>query len=248
VCPARFGARPSQPSRDLRGGANDAGARRLALASLIEHGRGMDDDRLWALVSAERQDVLELLEDLRTAEWNAPSLCAGWRVRDVVGHLTMATDTPLSSAVVGLVRAGFDVDRFLARTAVQRGSAPLPALLSGWQRAVDSRRTPPGGTAGQMLVEAVSHHQDVVRPLGRPPTTPPERLTCALDTAVRLGGPFRSRQRATGLRLVAPELDWTAGDAGAPEVRGRGDVLLLGLLGRTEALGELSGDGLDRWR
>jgi uncharacterized protein (TIGR03083 family) len=208
----------------------------------------VDDDRLWAHVSAERQDVLALLKDLRVAEWEAPSLCTGWRVRDVVGHLTMATDTPLSSAVVGLVRAGFDVDRFLARTAVQRGSVPLTTLLAGWRRAVDSRRTPPGGTAGQMLVEVVSHAQDVRRPLGRPRTTPPERLRCALDTAVRLGGPFGSRQRAAGLRLVAPELDWSAGDPRAPEVRGPGDALLLGLLGRTDAHGELTGRGLDRWR
>jgi uncharacterized protein (TIGR03083 family) len=208
----------------------------------------VDDDRLWAHVEAERQAVLELLQDLPAAEWDAATLCAGWRVRDVVGHLTMATDTPLSSAVLGLVRAGFDVDRFLARTAVQRGSAPVPTLLAGWRRAVTSRRTPPGGTAGQMLVETVSHHQDLRRPLGRPRVTPPERLRCALDTAVRLGGPFSSRQRATGLHLVAPELDWTSGDPGDPEVRGPGDALLLGLLGRPEALPELSGPGLDRWR
>jgi uncharacterized protein (TIGR03083 family) len=206
------------------------------------------DDSSWAQVSAERQDVLTLLQDLRPAEWEEPTLCRGWRVRDVVGHLTMATDTPLSSAVVGLVRAGFDVDRFLARTAVQRGSAPLTTLLSGWRRAVDSRRTPPGGTPGQMLVEVVSHGQDVRRPLGRPRATPPERLRCALDTAVRLGGPFGSRQRAAGVRLVAPELDWTSGEAGAPEVRGAGDALLLGLLGRSDVLDELTGRGLARWR
>ena len=207
----------------------------------------MDDDRRWGHVSAERQDLLALLEELRPDEWDVASLCRGWRVRDVVGHLTMATDTPLSTAVVELVRAGFDVERFLARTAVQRGSVPLTTLLSGWRRAVGSRRTPPGGTAGQMLVEVVSHTQDVRRPLGRPRATPPETLRAALDTAVRLGGPFGSRQRAAGLRLVAPELDWTAGEPGAPEVRGPGDALLLGLLGRPAARRELTGAVPDRW-
>ncbi len=211
------------------------------------HGPGVDDDRLWAQVSAERQDLLTLLQELRPAEWETPTLCDGWRVRDVVGHLTMATDTPLSSAVVGMVRAGFDVDRFLRRTAVQRGSAPLTTLLSGWRRAVTSRRTPPGGTPGQMLVEVVSHTQDLLRPLGRPRATPPEHLRCALDTAVRLGGPFGSRQRAAGLRLVAPELDWTAGEPGAPEVRGPGDALLLGMLGRAGVHRELTGPGVARW-
>lgn len=208
----------------------------------------MDDDRLWALVTEERRDVLALLQDLVTAEWNATSLCRGWRVRDVVGHLTMATDTPVSTAVVGLVRAGFDVDRFLRRSAVRRGSAPPDALLAGWSRAVGSRRTPPGGTAGQMLVEVVSHHQDVRRPLGRLRTTPPDRLVRALDTAVGLGGPFGNRRRATGLRLVATDVDWVHGDPGDPEVRGSGDALLLGMLGHGNALPDLSGPGLEGWR
>ncbi|SDY43114.1 TIGR03083 family protein [Modestobacter sp. DSM 44400] len=207
----------------------------------------VDDDQLWAHVVDERRDLLELLQELPAPEWDAASLCTGWRVRDVVGHLTMATDTPLSTAVVGMVRAGFDVDRFLQRSGVRRGSAPLTTLLAGWHSAVTSRRTPPGGTPGQMLVEAVSHHQDVRRPLDRPRPTPPDRLRCALDTAVVLGGPFGSRQRAAGLRLVATDLDWTHGEPGDPEVRGAGDALLLGLLGRGTALPDLSGPGLDRW-
>ena len=207
----------------------------------------MDEDRLWAYVADERRAVLDLLQDLRAAEWDAASLCAGWRVRDVVGHLTMATDTPVSAAVVGLVRAGFDVDRFLRRSAVQRGSVPLTTLLAGWRRAVDSRRTPPGGSAGQMLVEVVSHQQDIRRPLDRPRATPPERLLGALETAVRLGGPFGSRQRATGRHLVATDLDWTHGEARHPEVRGPGDALLLGLLGRGSALPDLAGPGLEHW-
>jgi uncharacterized protein (TIGR03083 family) len=207
----------------------------------------VDDDQLWRYVADERRQVLELLQELRAAEWDAPSLCPGWRVRDVVGHLTMATDTRVTAAVVGLVRAGFDVDRYLRHSARQRGAAPLTTLLAGWHRAIDSRRTPPGGTAGQMLVEVVSHHQDIRRPLDRPGTTPPERVRAALDTAVRLGGPFGSRQRATGLRLVATDLDWTAGGTGDPEVRGTGDALLLGMLGRRVALPGLSGPGLQRW-
>jgi uncharacterized protein (TIGR03083 family) len=80
----------------------------------------VDDDQLRAHVADERRSVPELLQELPAADWEAASLCTGWRVRDVVGHLTMASDTPVSVAVVGLVRAGFDVDRFLQRSAVQR--------------------------------------------------------------------------------------------------------------------------------
>jgi hypothetical protein len=72
-------------------------------------------------------------------------------------------------------------------------------------------------------------------------------LLGALETAVRLGGPFGSRQRAGGLHLVATDLDWTHGEPGSPEVRGPGDALLLGLLGRGSALPDLTGPGLERW-
>ena len=243
MCLARFDARGRDPVVTWPG----SGVGGLPFGLAASTVGGVDDDQLWAHVANERRDVLALLQELSAAEWDAASLCAGWRVRDVVGHLTMATDTPLSTAVVGLVRAGFDVDRFLRRSAVRRGSVPLTTLLAGWHRAVDSRRTPPGGTAGQMLVEVVSHHQDIRRPLDRPRATRPDRLRCALETAVRLGGPFGSRQRAAGLRLVATDLDWAHGAAGDPEVRGPGDALLLGLLGRGSALPDLSGRGSAAW-
>ena len=33
--------------------------------------------------------LVDLLESLTPSQWNAPSLCAGWRVRDVVSHVLM---------------------------------------------------------------------------------------------------------------------------------------------------------------
>ena len=45
---------------------------------------------LMPTVTAERRAFGDVLEGLTEAEWNAPSLCAGWRVRDVAAHLTLA--------------------------------------------------------------------------------------------------------------------------------------------------------------
>ncbi len=36
---------------------------------------------------AERESALEILKSLSNDEWNAPSDCAGWSVRDVVAHM-----------------------------------------------------------------------------------------------------------------------------------------------------------------
>ena len=38
-------------------------------------------------LSAERHELLNLCRDLTPQQWNEPSLCEGWRVRDVVAHV-----------------------------------------------------------------------------------------------------------------------------------------------------------------
>jgi uncharacterized protein (TIGR03083 family) len=40
-----------------------------------------------ALARAEGADLADLLVTLEPAQRNAPSLCTGWRVRDVVAHM-----------------------------------------------------------------------------------------------------------------------------------------------------------------
>ncbi len=52
------------------------------------------------MVAAERAQLIEMLRDLSEAEWESPSLCTGWRVRDVAGHLMYDTYSPLTYAVL----------------------------------------------------------------------------------------------------------------------------------------------------
>jgi uncharacterized damage-inducible protein DinB len=46
-------------------------------------------EEIEARVDVERQRLLAVLEGLDAAAWQAPSLCAGWSVRDLVVHLLM---------------------------------------------------------------------------------------------------------------------------------------------------------------
>ena len=39
------------------------------------------------LAEEERADLLALLRELTPAQWDAPSLCDSWRVRDVATHI-----------------------------------------------------------------------------------------------------------------------------------------------------------------
>ncbi len=41
------------------------------------------------LIAAERRELAEVLGGLSAAQWQAPSLCAGWTTAHVVAHLTM---------------------------------------------------------------------------------------------------------------------------------------------------------------
>src|SRR5215467_7348303 len=49
----------------------------------------MTEPDLMPAITAERQDLADLLGDLPAGAWDAPTLCDGWRVRELVAHLTM---------------------------------------------------------------------------------------------------------------------------------------------------------------
>ena len=194
------------------------------------------------LVHQERADLLAFLEILTPSEWEVPSLCSGWQVRDVVAHV-LIYDNFRANQVWHLIRAGFDGDRLNRRTTeAWRGRSTTELLdclranlipggitrLFGWPTA---------------LQEAVVHHQDVRRPLGRPRDIPPERIERVLanliDSPVLAGLP----NHAKGLRLEATDIDWRTGDG--PLVTGKGEALVMALAGRPQVLQELSGDGVD---
>ncbi len=46
-------------------------------------------EEYWSAVTAVRLQIADLLDTLSAQEWDAPSLCTAWRVRDVAGHVAM---------------------------------------------------------------------------------------------------------------------------------------------------------------
>src|SRR3712207_2360013 len=83
----------------------------------------MDLDDVWRSIDSERLSLADLLDDLSPAEWATPSLCTGWRVRDVAAHLTQA-QMGLRDAIVPAIRAGGSFDRMIRDSARRVG--PLP--------------------------------------------------------------------------------------------------------------------------
>jgi uncharacterized protein (TIGR03083 family) len=63
----------------------------------------MDREQSWNVIECERLRLAALLETLSQDEWNRPSLCAGWRVRDVAAHVAL---TPQPPSVLGMLAGG----------------------------------------------------------------------------------------------------------------------------------------------
>jgi uncharacterized protein (TIGR03083 family) len=193
------------------------------------------------LATEERRDLADLLDSLTPEQWQQPSLCAGWTVRDVVAHVISYEELSILGTAGAFVRGGFSpkgVNRMRMDTYRHHEPAQLVTILRD-HLVPRGLTTAFGGRIG--LTDALIHHQDIRRPLGLHRQVPPERLLEALPFSLR-APVLPSRRHARGLRLVATDLDWQDGDG--DEVRGSGEALLLALAGRDDALGELEGPGV----
>ena len=201
----------------------------------------MDRDQVWQTIDGERASLADLLDDLEPDEWEAPSLCAGWRVRDVAAHLTQAHMGVLP-ALVAAVRARGSFDRMIHDTAVREARLPVEQFAPRLRAMVGSRRKVVGLTELEPLIDVLLHGQDIAVPLGRRRTMPPEAAAAAATRVWASGQPWHARKRLAGLRFTATDTAWSAGDGA--EVRGPVAALLMALSARPAALPALSGPGL----
>ena len=208
---------------------------------------GIDADALWAVVDRERTELADLFADLPDEEWEAPSLCAGWRVADVAAHLALAHTRP-ARAAVDWVRAGGSLDRMIRDSARRHAEAVSRDRIAAEIREMTgSRRTAPGVSRLEPLLDVLVHGQDVAIPLGRTRRMPLEAARAAATRVWTMRWPmsrtFRARDRLRGLQLRATDTDWSVGE-GDP-VEGPMEALLLLLTGRSQvAVRRLSGNGV----
>lgn len=196
---------------------------------------------LWPEVHEEREALLGFLEELSPDQWDAPTLCSAWRVRDVVGHIVSGTEIRLPSALLDIAASGFRMNRYIEKDGRRRGAATIPELLADYRAALPRTTHPPGQSALAMLEDIVLHQIDIRRPLGRRRPVPESRMKL-VASYLHPNGFYPGRKLTRGLRLRAIDTDWTAGDG--PEVTGPIEALSLTLSGRYVALDELGGEGL----
>jgi uncharacterized protein (TIGR03083 family) len=202
----------------------------------------LDDDH-WSAVAAMRLSVAELLEQLSPAEWERPSLCAGWRVRDVAGHLSLVPTITTGELLRAAPRAGFDPNRINTLLARRYGNRSTAAIVARIREHAGDRRTARVLDARDSLFDVIVHSQDIAVPLGRTVDVPVEAAHRGLDRVWEMGWPFRAARRLAGRHLRATDTDWERG--AGPVVEGPALALLLLVTGRTTtAAPRLTGPGV----
>jgi uncharacterized protein (TIGR03083 family) len=198
-----------------------------------------------ALKFAELADFSDFLRGLRDDQWEVPSLCEGWKVRDVVSHLTVGYTFSLATIAGQVIKFRGSVPKGSDHLSRVYGRDHSPAQILA---AFDEGRAHPKGVgrivaAHEGFVDHFVHQQDCRRPLGLPRGVTDEQARAIVDALPRAGGFVASKKRVKGLRLVATDVDHAVGDG--PEVRGTAEALALAGTGRPIVLAELDGDGVE---
>ena len=188
----------------------------------------------------EREGFASFLDGLTSQQWNSPTLCELWTVREVAIH-TVSYDELSTAGLVGrFLKGRLNTDRINA-IGVADYSDRSPEQITVLIRSYAQPHGLTGGFGGKIaLTDGMVHQQDIRRSIGLPRTIDPERLRKALNFA-RFAPTIRGAWRARGVRLVASDLDWSHGRG--PEVRGPGEALLMAMAGRRAALDDLDGPG-----
>ena len=143
----------------------------------------------------ELASISEFLHGLSDEQWDHESLCAGWRVRHVVSHMTLGYTTPMLTMMAKVGRHGFNVPKASAEESVEYGNGHTPPR--SWPRSTRSRTT----TCARHL-EADPREGERARPRRAPAGHAPPARTPAHDPRRTTRGRARRRARARWLREV----------------------------------------------
>lgn len=202
----------------------------------------MDADTAWQVLAAERRAFADVLDTLAPEQWEAPSLCGHWSVREVVTHMTVGqsgTFRGFATAMAG-ARGRLEVaNRILVD---RRSSRPTAEIADDLRRYAEHRFTPPTMDWHAPLTDFLVHRLDVTVPLGLPlgggASAWPDVLGFLVTPRARMGFTGAGMPR---LSLRASDVDWSHGTG--DEVTGPAAVLALSLTRRPARCDELVGPG-----
>jgi uncharacterized protein (TIGR03083 family) len=196
-------------------------------------------------VKSELLALAELLERSPNSVWDAPSLCEGWRTREVVAHMTMPARYSTEEFMNELSAAGGDFTKLSDTIAARDGALPVSALLAGLRSNTLHSWEPPGGGVEGALTHCVVHGLDVTEAIGCDRVVPTGRVRRVLDVVAEPGGTNLFGTDLTGIELRADDLEWSLGSGEV--MTGPAQVLALVVCGRLVPRGRLGGSPAPRF-
>jgi uncharacterized protein (TIGR03083 family) len=199
-----------------------------------------EDVALRETIAAERGELAGVLRGLTRASWDAPTLCAGWRVREVVAHVTMPFRYSSGRFVMELIRDRGRFHHMADRCARRDGSMPTSELVDAVDDNAHNPWKPPGGGFEGALVHDVIHGLDITVALDVDRKVPEDRLRVVLGAVSRPKTLRYFGADLSGIELQADDIAWSFG-SGTP-VAGQAQDLALVLCGRKLPAGQLRGE------
>ncbi len=199
----------------------------------------MNDAALRAAIADEFRQLADLLDGAPASAWNAPTLCDGWRAREVVAHLTLPMWSSTPRFVFEIVRARGKINRAFDRSARRDAKLPTTELVAALRADKLHAWKPPGGGHEGALVHAVVHSLDITVPSGIDRPIPEECMRIVLDNLTQPKSLKFFGVDLTGIELRADDIEWSFGSGDA--LSGTAQDLALVVCGRTLPAGHLRG-------
>jgi uncharacterized protein (TIGR03083 family) len=192
------------------------------------------------MIAAERRELAAVLDGLTPDEWSSTTLCAGWRVAEVVAHMTMPFRFSTGRFVCEMVKSAGRFNRMADRVARQEAAElSRDVLVASLRDNAGHPWQPPGGGPEGALSHDVIHGLDITTALGLDRRVPLDRVEVVL-VGVKPKQVKYFGTDLTGVCLRADDLDWSYG-SGTP-VTGLAQDLLLVLCNRRLPVGRLRGE------
>jgi uncharacterized protein (TIGR03083 family) len=188
------------------------------------------DAGLQPAVAAEFLALAELLTPVPAEGWDTPSLCEGWRVREVIAHLTMPARYDEATFMEELRARQFDFSRLSNDIAARDGQLPPDSLVGNLRSEQLHHWTPPDAGYHGALNHVVIHGLDATVPLGAKRHPPDDVMRIVLDDLTEGGAHAHFGTEIADRRLEATDLAWSWGSGSV--IRGRASDLALMLCGR----------------
>ncbi len=204
-----------------------------------------DDATMQAMVGEEYTALADLLEAAPDDVWDAPSLCEGWRTREVVAHMTMPVRYDGPAFMAELDAAGGDFTALSNTVAARDGALAAAELVAGLRSPTLHGWQPPGGGGSGALTHCVIHQLDITEAIPLARVVPERVIVRVLGIVAASDRPNLFGVDLSGVTLQADDLDWSAGSG--TTVTGPAQALALVACGRLLPAGRLGGAAAARF-